>query len=126
ALEADGTFVLRGRADRVVKIGEKRISLTAIEARLAASPLVREARAVLLPEGRVGAVLVLTPAGAAQLSAGGPRPLGQALAAWLLPEVVRIAIPRRWRFVAALPANAMGKVSEEALQALFAAGPIPQ
>jgi acyl-coenzyme A synthetase/AMP-(fatty) acid ligase len=39
----DGGFVLAGRADRIVKIEEKRVSLSAIEQRLLASPLVREA-----------------------------------------------------------------------------------
>ncbi len=44
----DDSFVLAGRADRIVKIEEKRVSLTAMEQRLAASPLVREARVVMV------------------------------------------------------------------------------
>ena len=43
---ADGAgFHLRGRADRIVKIEEKRVSLGAVERRLAAAPWIAEARA---------------------------------------------------------------------------------
>jgi acyl-coenzyme A synthetase/AMP-(fatty) acid ligase len=117
---ADGTFMLRGRADRVVKVGEKRISLTAIEARLTASGLVRDARAVLLPEGRVGAAVVLAAAGREMLLREGARRVGELLGAALRSHVIAVARPRRWRFVEALPQTAMGKVTDEALQALFA------
>jgi acyl-coenzyme A synthetase/AMP-(fatty) acid ligase len=117
---SDGTFALRGRADRVVKVGEKRISLTAIEARLTASRLVKDARAVLLAEGRVGAAVVLGTAGLALLEREGARRVGEALSADLRAHVIAVGRPRRWRFVETLPQNAMGKVTDEALQALFA------
>ena len=44
ALPLDGRFALHGRADRIVKIEEKRISLDAIEALLTVSTLVTTAR----------------------------------------------------------------------------------
>ena len=44
-------FLLMGRVDRIVKVEGKRIALNAIEERLTASPLARDARAVVL-EGR--------------------------------------------------------------------------
>src|SRR5262249_49086372 len=51
-LAADGMdgFELHGRADRIVKIEEKRVSLTALEQRLAISGDVAEARVLMLAD----------------------------------------------------------------------------
>lgn len=120
--DAGGSFVMLGRADRVVKIEETRVSLSAIERRLGESPLVVEARALAIPVGvglRVAAVVVPSPEGRAQLAARGRRAFNEALRAWLVDTVERIALPRRWRYVDALPENALGKTTEASLTALF-------
>ncbi len=119
ALHADGTFSLRGRADRIVKVGEKRVSLTVIEAQLTGCRLVRDARAVLLAEGRTGVAVLLEPEGEALLDREGERRVVEQLAALLHPYVPTVGLPRRWRFVETLPANAMGKVTDEAVRGLF-------
>jgi acyl-CoA synthetase (AMP-forming)/AMP-acid ligase II len=119
--DADGGFLLRGRADRIVKIEEKRVSLTAMEHALLCSGLLVEARVVELPEGsssRLGLVAVPNDAGRAVL-AEGKRALNDRLRAVLLQSVERVALPRRFRFVDRLPANAQGKTPLAALQALF-------
>lgn len=121
--ESDGAggFRLLGRADRIVKIEERRVSLTALETALRASPLAREARVVLLDGGRsvLGAVCVPDADGWAELQRIGKsaatRMLRTALAAGHDP----VAMPRRWRFVDALPANMQGKTTEADLRALF-------
>lgn len=120
----DDGFVLLGRADRIVKIGEKRVSLTAIERTLVdGGQWVTEARALVLPDvgggPRVAVVAVPGPAGHDCLALEGRRALGQRLASRLLAQVERVALPRRWRFVPALPVNPQGKVTEAALAALF-------
>ncbi|HJW10419.1 MAG TPA: AMP-dependent synthetase, partial [Albitalea sp.] len=120
--DADGSFVMQGRVDRIVKIEEKRVSLSAIERRLAESPLVAEARVLALAAGagqRVAAVVVASDAGRTLLAAQGRRALNDALRTWLVDSVERIALPRRWRHVDALPHNAQGKTTEAALAALF-------
>jgi len=124
-VEATGgaDFVLLGRADRIVKIEEKRVSLTAVERALAACEDIEAVRVLPLP-GREGAerlavVAVLTPAGRERLSTEGKRAFNERLRAVLLQGVERVALPRRWRYVPALPANAQGKVTEAALAALF-------
>lgn len=122
----DDGFLLLGRADRIVKIGEKRVSLTAIERALVDDgQWVAEARALVLPDvgggPRLGVVAVPGPAGHDCLALEGRRALGQRLAARLLAQVERVALPRRWRFVPALPVNPQGKVTEAALAALFGA-----
>jgi len=116
-----GGFRLRGRADRVVKIAEKRLSLPDMESRLRAHPSVAEAALVLAPgagEPRVGAVLVLTPAGRERHADGGRRALGRELAEHLAADFDRVLLPRVWRVVEALPRDAQGKTSVRALSAL--------
>ena len=120
--DADGSFVLLGRADRIVKIEGKRVSLSAIERRLAESALVGDGRVLTLAAGagaRVAAVVVPSDAGRALLAARGRRTFNETLRAWLADSVERVALPRRWRHVDALPFNAQGKTTEAALAALF-------
>jgi len=121
---SDGaSFVLRGRVDRIVKIAEKRISLTALEQALQASGWVHAARAVLIERRdlptRVGMVLALTDAGWQQLLAHGRQAMAQALRALLADRVERVALPRSWRYVERMPMNAQSKVTQQSLLALF-------
>ena len=120
--DADGSFVLLGRADRIAKVEGKRVSLTAIERRLAESPLLVDARVLTMVVGsglRVAAVVVPSVVGRALLTEQGRRAFNETLRAWLADTVERIALPRRWRHVAALPVNAQGKTTEAALASLF-------
>ena len=137
-------FELHGRVDRIVKIEEKRVSLTAIEQRLVASGDVAEARVLMLADERAvvdvagvtvphalrpAVVAVLTGAGRAKLQGLGKPALVAELRALLVAAVDRVALPRRWRFVETLPVNAQGKTTEALLGALFAprpARPVPR
>ncbi len=121
ALEADGTFSLLGRLDRVVKIEEKRVSLPQVEAALKAHPLVRDAAVAVLEERRrmLGAAVVLE--GREDLEDPAVRrALGERLGAHLAQSLEGPALPRRCRFVAELPRDARGKLRAEDLAALFA------
>jgi len=116
-----GSFRLLGRVDRIAKIEEKRVSLSAVEQQLLKTPWIQEARALVVDTAvgaRVGVVAVLTPQGRAQESQG-RRGLVDVLREALSSSVEALAIPRRWRFVEALPANAQGKSPEALLAALF-------
>jgi len=118
----DGRFALRGRADRIVKIEEKRISLDAIEAALLASSLVHEARVVLVPDPlrqSLAAFVVPGDAGRAVLAAGGKPALNARLRAALAGSVEAVALPRRWRYLDAWPVNAQGKTTQAQLLALL-------
>jgi len=117
----DGRFQLLGRADRIVKIEERRISLEAIEARLRDSEWLDEVRLVALPGQRVllAAVAVPTDKGRDLLDAEGRGAFAQRLRDWLSGHCDPIASPRRWRFPEAMPVDARGKTSERALAALF-------
>jgi len=118
---AGAGFVLRGRADRIVKVEERRISLGAIERRLLASPWLAEVRVLALPGSRLllAVAAVPTPSGQARLDADGRAPLATDLREFLAGHVDPIAVPRRWRFVDALPVDAQGKASERRLRELF-------
>lgn len=122
-VEADpaGGFRLLGRADRIVKVEERRVSLTELEHQLQALPEVVEARVVLLEQARIelAAVIVLSALGRDGLARNGRRVLGQHLFKALAQAQDAVTRPRRWRFVESLPMNAQGKTTEAALRALF-------
>lgn len=114
-------FRLLGRADRIVKIEEKRVSLSAIENYLLKLPCVQEVKVIVLDTligQRVAAVVVPTEGGRELLSRG-KRALGEILRQSLVDKIEAIAQPKRWRFVDALPANAQGKPTQVLLAALF-------
>jgi acyl-coenzyme A synthetase/AMP-(fatty) acid ligase len=118
----DGRFVALGRADRVLKIGEKRLSLPDMEERLLEHPWVEAVALLSLPqrgELRVAAAVVLAERGRAALQARGRRAVGVELAAALSREWDRVLLPRAWRFVEALPEDAQGKLTQRGLRELF-------
>jgi 3-hydroxymyristoyl/3-hydroxydecanoyl-(acyl carrier protein) dehydratase len=118
---AGGGFELRGRADRILKLEERRISLSAIERRLQASPLLDEARVLALPGHRILIAVAAVPSaeGRTWLQKSGRAGLAAVLRDWLAGHAEAIALPRRWRFVDALPVDAQGKSSERRLAELF-------
>jgi acyl-coenzyme A synthetase/AMP-(fatty) acid ligase len=121
--DAEGGFVLLGRADRIVKIEEKRVSLTGLEQALVASGLVHEARALMVEAdgaSRLAVVAVPSETGWRELRAAGKRAFNERLRGELLQRVERVALPRRFRYVRQLPSNSQGKVTEALLAALFA------
>jgi len=120
---AEGGFVLLGRADRIVKIEEKRVSLTGVEQALVGTGQVAEARALLVDsEGapRLAVVAVPSAAGWQVLRERGKRAFNERLRSELLQRVERVALPRRFRYVRQLPVNSQGKSTEALLAALFA------
>jgi acyl-coenzyme A synthetase/AMP-(fatty) acid ligase len=121
AAPVDDGFELRGRADRVVKIAEKRVSLQAVEDALLQTPWIASLRLVMLdaPRSQLGVVAVPTAEGWALHDAQGRRALADALREGLLGVVERVALPRRWRFVPELPRNAQGKSTQARLLAEF-------
>jgi acyl-CoA synthetase (AMP-forming)/AMP-acid ligase II len=124
-LNADHGFVLGGRIDRIAKIEGKRISLSAIESLLKTSPLVNDAR-VLMLEGerqRVAAFVVLSDRGRRKLAGAGKLTTDRALRNLLKESIEPAGLPRIWRYLDALPVNAQGKTTYAELTALFGRGP---
>jgi acyl-CoA synthetase (AMP-forming)/AMP-acid ligase II len=117
----DGRFELLGRADRIVKLEERRISLDAIQSRLQDSNLLDDVRVLALPGHRIllAVAAVASAGGQALLDAEGRPAMVERLRGWLAGHCDPIALPRRWRFVAGLPVDARGKTRERDLAVLF-------
>ncbi|WP_413541344.1 AMP-binding protein [Gibbsiella quercinecans] len=117
-ITACGGVRICGRHDRIVKIEEKRISLSEIERRLLALPEIVDAAAlqVVRPErSSIGVVLVLEPAVQ-------PADLGQLKYQWrheLLKWLEPVALPRFWRVVDVIPHNSQSKRAWPQIQELF-------
>ena len=115
-------FELLGRQDRVVKLEEKRISLDEVEARLQGLAEVEAAAVLPLLQGQrqiLGAVLVLSEAGAARWAELGPGRFLLALRQQLRPWLEPVALPRSVRRVEQMPVNAQGKRPWPQLKELF-------
>ncbi|HEY4081784.1 MAG TPA: AMP-binding protein [Burkholderiaceae bacterium] len=114
-------FTLLGRADRVLKIEEKRVSLSAVEQALLATGLLQDLRVLTLPGPREQLAVVAVPnaAGWTLHANQGKAALANALREALRQQIEAVALPRRWRFVSVLPSNTQGKTTVEALRSLF-------
>jgi len=117
ALVGDNRFLINGRVDRIVKLEEKRISLTAIECRLRTSPMVTDARVVVV-EGhrpRIAALIVPSVQGRSKLSEVGKLAFNRILRDTLSQFIEPVGIPRVWRYLDALPINTQGKTTHAEL-----------
>ena len=121
----DGQFFLGGRIDQIAKIEGKRISLSAIEKLLMASPLVECARAIAVDgrRQRVAAFVVPSARGRGELDMSGRRGFTRMLRSLLSQSIETVGMPRMWRYLDALPVNAQGKTSHAELLALLDAPP---
>jgi len=108
----DGRFEHLGRADGVLKIGGVRVSVAELAARLAEIDGVNDAAVLPVEVGGARGVETWAALVAPSLDA---KTIRAALRKWLAPVV----IPRRFRFVEALPRQDNGKLRREDLLALF-------
>ncbi len=115
-------FRLKGRADRIIKIEEKRISLVEIEQRLNQLPDIEESAVLTLQQDQrliVAAIMKLTSHGQHQLEQLGKGrywlQLRQQLQQWIEP----VGIPRRFRVVEDIPLNSQGKRLIRDIEQLF-------
>jgi acyl-coenzyme A synthetase/AMP-(fatty) acid ligase len=118
----DCGFELLGRSDNIVKLNEKRLSLSAMERLLESHPEVADAKLVILHGEResLGAVIRLENA---EIPVRGS-PLRNVLVHRLRDHLRQgfelVVLPRKWRFVHAMPATVMDKTVMDDLRALFA------
>ena len=125
-LRGDGTLELLGRADRVAKIEDKRVSLSEIERRLLEHAYVEDAVAIALEDERrqyVGVVVELTVAGRTALLERGKRAVSMTLRGALRGRIDAVALPRAYRYPTTIPVDAQGKRQLVALGELFARKP---
>lgn len=115
---------LLGRADRLIKLEEKRISLDAVERELTALADIEQCHITVLQHGQrqlLGAVLVPTAVVRAALQSGELSKAAwiQQLKTQLAQAVESVALPRQWRIVSALPCNSQAKLDRQYLHSLF-------
>lgn len=120
--EGAQAFHLLGRKDRVIKIEEKRISLTEVEQRLMALSTIEDAAVVVLESSNrtvLGAVIVVSTDGYQCITNTSKAlfcsMIKQSLREWIEP----VALPKRWRIVAKIAQNSQSKRSYVELQELF-------
>jgi acyl-coenzyme A synthetase/AMP-(fatty) acid ligase len=113
---------MKGRKDRVIKIAEKRISLTEIEKFLEAQPTVSQCVALPLYAKRdvIGCAVVLSEEGKLLASHSGARMLIMRWKAAMQDRFEPVTIPRQWRILAAIPVNSQSKIDHNKLLAAFA------
>jgi 3-hydroxymyristoyl/3-hydroxydecanoyl-(acyl carrier protein) dehydratase len=117
----DGRFILMGRADDIVKIEEKRISLTEVEHRILQSGYAADV-AVIALEGRrqyLAAALVLNEAGKEHFRDCKKHMIDRYFREYLLRFFESIFLPKKWRYLEALPLDAQGKKKRHEIRALF-------
>ncbi len=104
-------FILHGRIDRIIKLGDKRVSLVSIEQQLQRHPLVKDAYVAQHPDyPRVAAWLALSEQGIEVLRENGRKALIEQLKAYLALHTEKFALPRFWRLSDELPRNAQSKI----------------
>lgn len=121
AIHSDGTFSLLGRADRIIKLEDKRLNLEEMEARLKEHEFVEHCRLHLLTGRReqLGAIVVLTPNGKQAREQQSPAQFAKTLRQHLQLHFELVCLPRKWRFVDELPYNSQGKLVAATLEKLF-------
>ncbi len=126
-LLADGRFMLKGRKDRVIKLEEKRVSLTEIEKYAESLGTISRCVAVPVSGARmiIACVVELTSEGERQLQEEGFKALQASWKRALGESLERITIPRKWRIVTEIPVNTQGKIDVMEIQSQFSQASIP-
>ena len=117
----NGSFQLIGRADSIVKLEEKRISLAAISREIEKSNLIQETKILLRQGGRqyLAAVVILSDDGMQVLQDSGRRTLVDLLRRIVHEKFDPVFVPRKWRFIRQFPYDSQSKIRIADLHALF-------
>lgn len=117
----DGRFILHGRSDRIVKIEEKRLSLSELEQRLVATPFLSDAFTQVIHKSRevIAAVVVLAQEGLDYQASKGRsaliKQLRGSLGQWFEP----VLLPKKWLFVNTMPLTTHGKIDQSLITSLL-------
>ena len=118
----NGKFLLKGRSDSIVKIEEKRISLTEVENRLLESGLVEDVKVIALSNDirqYLAAAIVLNRKGKDEFAGKEKLVLNRYFHDFLMHYFENTVIPKKWRFLDKLPTDIQGKKHKEEIAALF-------
>jgi acyl-coenzyme A synthetase/AMP-(fatty) acid ligase len=114
AMDSDGYYWFKGRADDVIKASGYRVSPFEVESCLLTHPAVLEAAAVASPDALRGTVIKAFIVPRAGYEAGDA--LAQDIQEFVKREAAPYKCPRKLEFVAALPKTTSGKVKRGELR----------
>ncbi len=115
-------FKLLGRADRIVKIAEERVSLPDMEKWLMDNEYISRAYCCAMRKGVreiIGCMLELTDLGATKIISVGRRAFVEELKKYLAGFVPNVVLPRCVRIVNQIPTNAQGKFVKNEILAML-------
>lgn len=118
----DGRFILKGRSDSIVKIEEKRISMTEIENRLLQSGLISDVKVIALSNDvrqYLAAAVVLNAEGKTKFKDTEKYLINRFFHDYLMQYFENVVIPKKWRFLEFIPVDVQGKKHKEEIAALF-------
>ena len=117
----DGRFLLKGRSDSIVKIEEKRISMTEVENRLLDSGLVANVKVIAMEDRRqyLAAALEFNSKGKEKFEGAKKLEINKFFHDYLMQYFENVVIPKKWRFLEKLPTDVQGKIHKEEIKALF-------
>lgn len=120
----DGRFLLKGRADSIVKIEEKRISVVEVENRIMSTGLVSECCVVPMSDRRqyLAAAVVLNKEGREKFKDKEKYLINRCFHDYLLQFFENVVLPKKWRYLDSLPTDPQGKKKKPVIQMLFAQG----
>lgn len=114
-------FRVLGRADSVVKIEEKRVSLDEVQARLKQHPFVDDAFVVVVGSERrkLAALIVLNDEGLKAREGAKKIEMDRLFKGFLSNWYEAILLPKKYRYPLELPYNARGKLSRREAESYF-------
>lgn len=118
----DGKFLLKGRSDSIVKIEEKRISMTEVENRLLETGLVNDVKVVAMTSDVrqfLAAAVVLNAEGKKKFENTEKYLINRYFHDFLMKYFENVVIPKKWRFLEKLPVDVQGKKHKDEIIALF-------
>lgn len=121
-IHPDGRFIMKGRSDSIVKIEEKRVSLTEVENRLLQTGLIRDVCVVAMNDRRqyLAAAIAFNDEGKKKFEGAKKFDINMFFHDFLMDFFENVVIPKKWRFLDALPSDLQGKHKKLEIQALFA------
>lgn len=118
--QKENGFLFLGRADSIVKIEGKRVSLLEVEANLNSIDLVKEAIVISLSGERLAALVVLNQKGISELQSKGRFRLGRFLRESMSANGTSISgLPKLWRFLENIPVLETGKRDMKSIISMF-------
>lgn len=118
----DGRFILKGRSDSIVKIEEKRISLTEVENRILQTGLVSDVKVIALSNDVrqfLAAAVVFNTEGKKKFAGTEKYLINRYFHDFLLQYFENVVLPKKWRFVDALPVDVQGKKHKDEIARMF-------